>query len=364
MQVKDVIAAIERFAPPALKADYDNVGLLAGSSDDEVKGVLITLDVTEEVVEEAMANDCNLIVAHHPLIFKGLKNITDKTEAGRILIKSIRNGISIFAGHTNVDSVMEGVSGKMADKLGLVNRSILYPVKNRLLKLAVFVPVDHADKVRDAIFTAGAGVIGNYDSCSYNVSGEGTFRAGENTNPFTGEKGNLHFEKEIRVETVLPDFLKNRVVSAMLQAHPYEEVAYDLYRLENEWPVTGYGIVGELKEPMDEKEFLTLVKSEFNAGCVRHTALLNKQVKKIALCGGSGSELLPQAKAAGADVFITADFKYHQFFDAENDILIADIGHFESEQFTKELFFEILTKNFSNFAVRLSNVNTNPIKYF
>jgi dinuclear metal center YbgI/SA1388 family protein len=364
MLIKDIISEIEHFAPPALKEDYDNVGLLVGSATAEATGVLITLDVTEEVVDEAIQNGCNMIVAHHPLIFRGLKNITDKSETGRIVIKAIRNSIAIFAGHTNVDSVLNGVSGKMAQKLGLVNTSVLSPVKNRLLKLVTFVPVEHAEKVRAAIFDAGAGVIGNYDSCSYNLTGTGTFRAGEDTNPFVGKKGEIHSEKEVRVETILPDFQKNSVVSALLNAHPYEEAAYDIYPLENEWPVTGYGIVGDLEESVDEIDFLNVLKQTFNADGIRYTQFLNKPIKRVALCGGSGSELLGRAISSGADIFISADFKYHQFFEAENRILIADIGHFESEQFTKELFFEILTKKFSNFAIRLSEVNTNPIKYF
>ena len=363
MLIKDIISEIEHFAPPALKEDYDNVGLLVGSATAEATGVLITLDVTEEVVDEAIQNGCNMIVAHHPLIFRGLKNITDKSETGRIVIKAIRNSIAIFAGHTNVDSVLNGVSGKMAQKLRLVNTSVLSPVTNRLLKLVTFVPVEHAEKVRAAIFDAGAGVIGNYDSCSYNLTGTGTFRAGEDTNPFVGKKGEIHSEKEVRVETILPDFQKNSVVSALLNAHPYEEAAYDIYPLENEWPVTGYGIVGDLEESVDEIDFLNVLKQTFNADGIRYTQFLNKPIKRVALCGGSGSELLGRAISSGADIFISADFKYHQFFEAENRILIADIGHFESEQFTKELFYEILTKKFSNFAVRLSKVNTNPIKY-
>ncbi len=363
MIIKDIISEIEQFAPPALKEDYDNVGLLIGSATAEATGVLITLDVTEEVVDEAIQNECNIIVAHHPLIFRGLKNITDRSETGRIVIKAIQNEVAIFAGHTNVDSVLNGVSGKMAQKLGLVNRSILSPVKNRLLKLVTFVPVDFADKVREAVFSAGAGVIGNYDSCSYNTTGTGTFRAGEDATPFVGEKGSVHSEQEVRVETILPEYEKNRVVEALIKAHPYEEVAYDLYQLENEWPVTGYGIVGDLENTVSEEEFLASLKEIFKAGGIRHTQLLKKRIKRVALCGGSGSELLGRAISSGADIFISADFKYHQFFEAENRILIADIGHFESEQFTKELFYEILTKKFSNFAVRLSKVNTNPIKY-
>jgi len=364
MQVKDIVAEIERFADPALKEDYDNVGLLVGSGSEKVSGVLITLDVTMDVLNEAIEKECNLIIAHHPLIFRGLKSITDRTETGRIVMKAIKKGIAIFAGHTNVDSVPEGVSGMMAKKLGLVNTAVLTPVKNRLRKLITYVPEQYAEKVRNAIFEAGAGVIGNYDSCSYNVSGTGTFRAGDNTDPFVGKKGELHLEPEVRIEVVMPEFITNRVVAAMHDVHPYEEVAYDIYSLENEWGGAGFGMAGELAEPMAEDDFLALLKSVFNVECLKHTALLNRPVKKVALCGGAGSELLKDAMRAGADVFVSGDFKYHQFFDAEKRILIADIGHFESEQFTKELFFEILTKKFSNFAIRLSEVNTNPIKYF
>ncbi len=364
MFVKNVIAELERFADPSLKEDYDNVGLLVGSAENSVSGVLVTLDVTMEVLNEAIENGLNLIVAHHPLIFRGLKNITDRTETGRIILKAIKHDIAIFAGHTNVDSVPDGVSGMMAKKLGLVNTSILSPAKNKLLKLVTYVPEDYAGKVREAIFRAGAGTIGNYDSCSYNVSGTGTFRAGRNANPFVGEKGELHVEQEVRIETVLPGFIKNRVVSAMLDAHPYEEVAYDIYQLENDWHGAGLGIIGEMEQPVDEIVFLNKLKKVFDVSCIKHTELLDKPVKKVALCGGAGSEFLNNAIRAGADVFVSGDFKYHQFFDAEKLILIADIGHFESEQFTKELFFEILTKKFSNFAIRLSEVNTNPIKYF
>ncbi len=363
MLIKDIISEIEQFAPPALKEDYDNVGLLVGSATTEATGVLITLDVTEDVVDEAIDCGCNLIVAHHPLIFRGLKNIIDTNETGRIVIKAIRKDIAIFAGHTNVDSVLNGVSGKMADKLRIVNRTILSPVKNKLLKLVTFVPVNHAQEVRAAIFSAGAGVIGNYDSCSYTLTGNGTFRARKGTTPFVGEIDELHSEEEIRIETILPEFKKSGVISALLKAHPYEELAYDLYPLENEWPVTGYGIVGDLEKSVSEEDFLALLKNIFGADGIRHTEFLNKSIRRVALCGGSGSELLKKAISSDADIFISADFKYHQFFEAEKRILIADIGHFESEQFTKELFYEILTKKFSNFAVRLSKVNTNPIKY-
>ncbi|MCT4591104.1 MAG: Nif3-like dinuclear metal center hexameric protein [Carboxylicivirga sp.] len=363
MQIQNIINELEQFAPSALKEDFDNVGLLVGDASDEVKGVLITLDITEKVIDEAIEKDCNLVVAHHPIMLSGLKKINGRNATERIVIKAIRNNIALYASHTNADSVINGVSGKMCEKLGLENCKVLSPKKESLLKLVTFVPSEQAETVRTAIFDAGAGQIGNYDACSYNLSGEGTFRGDENTNPYVGEKGKIHTEKEMRIETILPSHIKNRVIKALIKAHPYEEVAYDLYPLANEWKTTGLGMVGELPHEIDEATFLNRLKNTFQTGCVRYTDLLNKPIKRVALCGGSGSFLLGKAIAEKADVFVTGDFKYHQFADAEGRILIADIGHFESEQYTKEVFFEILTKKFSNFAIHLSNVNTNPVNY-
>jgi dinuclear metal center YbgI/SA1388 family protein len=363
VQIQNIINELEQFAPSALKEDFDNVGLLVGDASDEVKGVLITLDITEKVIDEAIEKDCNLVVAHHPIMLSGLKKINGRNATERIVIKAIRNNIALYASHTNADSVINGVSGKMCEKLGLENCKVLSPKKESLLKLVTFVPSEQAETVRTAIFDAGAGQIGNYDACSYNLSGEGTFRGDENTNPYVGEKGKIHTEKETRIETILPSHIKNRVIKALIKAHPYEEVAYDLYPLANEWKTTGLGMVGELPHEIDEATFLNRLKNTFQTGCVRYTDLLNKPIKRVALCGGSGSFLLGKAIAEKADVFVTGDFKYHQFADAEGRILIADIGHFESEQYTKEVFFEILTKKFSNFAIHLSNVNTNPVNY-
>jgi dinuclear metal center YbgI/SA1388 family protein len=336
---------------------------LVGCASTEATGVLITLDITEKVMDEAIELGCNLIVAHHPIMLSGLKKINGRNTTERIVIKAIQHNIAIYASHTNADSVINGVSGRMCQKLGLENCKILAPKKESLLKLVTFVPTAHADKVRKALFTAGAGHIGNYDACSYNLTGEGTFRAGADTNPFIGEKGQIHTETEVRIETVLPMHLKGKVVSALLKAHPYEEVAYDLYPLANEWTSTGIGMVGDLPDELDEATFLNRIKNTFKAKCIRYTNLLKKPVKRVAVCGGSGSFLLGNAIAEQADVFITGDFKYHQFAEAEDRILIADIGHFESEQYTKEVFFELLTKKFSNFAIHLSNVNTNPVNY-
>lgn len=363
MKIKDIIDEIEQFAPPALKEDYDNVGLLVGDAGVEVKGVLITLDITEKVIDEAIDNECNIIVSHHPVIFSGLKKINGRSAVERIVIKAIKNDIALYAAHTNADSVRDGVSGKMCEKIGLINYTVLSPKQESLLKLVTFIPPDYADVVKSAIFKAGAGHIGNYDSCSYSVDGKGTFRAGDDTNPFVGNKGELHIEEEVRLETILPKHIQGKVIKALFESHPYEEVAYDLYPLANEWNGAGLGMIGDLPEEEDEIVFIKRLKNIFDVGCIRYTALLNKPVKRVALCGGSGSSLLRKAIAEKADVFITGDFKYHEFADAEDDILIADIGHFESEQFTKEVFFELLTKKFSNFAIHLSNVNTNPVNY-
>ncbi len=363
MQVRDIATFIESLAPLAYQESYDNSGLQIGSPDDDVSGVLITLDITEAVVDEAIHLGLNFILAHHPLIFSGLKKITGRNEVERCVVKAIQHKIAVYVAHTNLDSVPGGVNTKMAEKLGLINCRMLGNVEGQLKKLVTFVPVTFAEKVRNALFDAGAGNIGNYDSCSFNLSGQGTFRAGEGSNPFVGEKGQLHFEEELRIETIYPKHLQHKIIAALLAAHPYEEVAYDIYPLENANPQVGIGVIGELPEPMEEIIFLKKLKETFYCGVVKHTALRHKTICKVALIGGSGSSFLGIAKAAGADVFVSGDFKYHQFFDAEGKILIADIGHFESEQFTKELFCELLTKKFPKFAVRLSEVITNPVNY-
>ena len=363
MKLKEIVIFLDQLAPFSLQESYDNSGIQVGRADAEVTGALLTIDVTEEVLDEAIKQKINLIISHHPLIFQGIKSITGKNMVERIVVKAIRNDINIVSVHTNIDAVTGGVNSKICDKLGLVNRKILNPVQGELLKLVFFVPVEQADQVRDSVFKAGAGVIGNYDCCSFNASGKGSFRAGEGTNPAVGKKGELHFENELRIETIFPKFKKSEILSALLNSHPYEEVAYDLYPLENKWDQAGMGMIGSLEEAMEEHEFLNGLKKIFNSGCIKYSAMLNKKIKKVAVCGGSGSFLIKTAISAGADAFVSGDIKYHQFFEAEKKILIADIGHFESEQFTKELFYESLTKKFPKFALRLSEVITNPINY-
>ncbi len=363
MKIKDVISAIEAFAPLQYQESYDNAGLLFGNPAWELSNVLLTLDATEEVIDEALARNCNLVVAHHPIVFGGLKKITGSNYVERVAIKAIKHDIAVYAAHTNLDNVRNGVCDMMAQRLGLEQCRVLAPKKELLKKLYTFAPHTKAEEVRDALFAAGAGHIGNYDECSFNVEGAGTFRAGEGTNPFAGKQGKRHIEPETKIEVIFPAYLESQVLQALLKSHPYEEVAYDIIRLDNAYQQAGSGLIGTLPAPMDETAFLQLVKERFHTGCVRYTPLRGRPVQQVALCGGAGSFLLKKAIAAGADAYISADFKYHEFFDAENQLVIADVGHFESEQFTIELFYNILTEKFRNFAPLKSTIRTNPVNY-
>jgi len=363
MLIQNIIQHLESVAPVHYQETYDNAGLIVGDQSREISSALIALDVTEEVVEEAIAQDCGLIISHHPLIFKGLKRITGSNEVERCLIKAIQNNVAIYAAHTNLDSVTGGVNSKICEKLGLKNCRILAPVKNQLLKLVTYIPEDQLETVRSALFSAGAGVIGNYDQCSFGASGYGTFRGNEESNPFVGEPGELHAEKETRFETIVPRHLVSKIISALLAAHPYEEVAYDLIPLENDFPTVGAGMIGELSVPTDETNLLASIRQIFGCKMIRHTSLLNRKISRIAVCGGSGSFVISKAITEGADLFISADFKYHDFFEADKRIVLADIGHYESEQFTKEVLKELILKKFPTFALRLSDVKTNPVLY-
>lgn len=364
MKIKEIISHLEEFAPLSLQESYDNAGLIIGHPDEEVSQALICLDITENSLDEAIQNNCQLIISHHPVIFKGLKKITGSNLVERLVLKAIKNNISIYAIHTNLDNVLEGVNAKIAEKLCLKNNKILQSRKGLLKKLVTFCPLEQSEKVRNALFKAGAGSIGNYDSCSFNTEGKGTFRANEKANPFVGEKNSLHTEIEDRIETIFPSYKESAVLKSLFMTHPYEEVAYDIYPLDNEFANVGSGIIGELEKGITEEDFLKKLKLEFKTGSIRHSELLNKKIKKVAICGGSGSFLIQSAMMAGADVFVSADIKYHDFFEADGNILITDIGHFESEQFTKELICSILTKKIPTFALRISEIETNPVKYF
>ncbi|MGB0882569.1 MAG: Nif3-like dinuclear metal center hexameric protein [Vicingaceae bacterium] len=363
MLVKDITTIIEDFAPLTYQESYDNSGLIVGNHQDEVTGVLICLDCVEEIVDEAIATNCNMIVAHHPIVFSGIKKFNGKNYIEKTVMKAIKNDIAIYAVHTNIDNVKNGVSFKMAEKIGLKNCSILAPKNNLLSKVITYCPVEAAENVRNAMFSAGAGSIGDYEECSFNAEGTGTFKGNENTNPAVGEAGKLHYENEVKIEMVMPSHLVNKVVAKMKEAHPYEEVAFDVFNLQNKYENVGSGVIGELENEEDELSFLKRLKIDLSTACVRYTPLLGEKIKRVALCGGSGSFLLNNAIAQQADIFITGDFKYHQFFDAENNIIIADVGHYESEQYTSELIYEILNEKIHNFAVRLTDKNTNPVNY-
>ena len=364
MKIQAITSFLETIAPASLQESYDNAGLLTGDAGCNCTGVLSSLDVTEAVVKEAIEKKCNLIVAHHPVIFKGLKKITGKNHVEKTIITAIKNDIAIYAIHTNLDNVMAGVNGRMADQLGLINRQILQPKKGILKKLVTFVPIDEAEKVRNALFLAGAGDIGNYSECSFATTGEGTFTAGQGTNPFVGLQGQRHNENELRIETIFPAWVETEVVKALKSAHPYEEVPYDIYLTDNYNQQIGSGLAGELPKAITGEDFLKQLKEAFGLAVIRHTALSKNLVKKIALCGGAGSFLIGAAVAAGADFYVTGDVKYHDFFDANERLVIADIGHFESEQYTIDLLFDILREKFPNFAVLKTEVKTNPVSYF
>ncbi|MDR1407872.1 MAG: Nif3-like dinuclear metal center hexameric protein [Tannerella sp.] len=363
MKIKDILNEIERLAPLPLQEGFDNAGVQAGDVEREATGALLCLDVTEAVVDEAAAQGCNLIVSHHPLIFKPLKSLTGRTCAERCLIKACRHDLVIYAAHTNLDNACGGVSHRLAAQIGLQQVRTLSPLKEMLLKLAVFVPEAHADTVRNALFDAGAGHTGKFDACSFNLAGEGAFRAGEGARPFCGGTGKLHCEKEIRIETILPAFRKNAVTRALRSVHPYEEPAFDFYPLSNTWDSAGSGVIGELPEDEDARDFLQRMKTLFRADGIRHSVLAGKPVRKVAVCGGSGAFLIPEAIAAGADALVTGEAKYHDFHDVEDRLLLAVIGHYETEICTKDIFFDVISKKFPTFAVQISHTDSNPVKY-
>lgn len=364
MNLFELINELESVAPLQFQEDYDNCGLLTGNKTWDVKGVLLSLDCTEEVIDEAINTNCNVIVAHHPVIFTGLKKLNGNSFVERTIIKAIQHNIAIYACHTNLDNIQLGVNQKIAQKLGLTNCKILAPKSNLLRKLVTYVPESHHEKVLNALFAAGAGNIGNYDSCSFNTTGVGTYKGNENSTPFLGEKNQLSKENEIKIETVFESHKENQVLNAMLKTHPYEEVAFDIYSINNKYSQVGSGMIGEFDTPLTEIVFLQHVKDVFRTPIIKHTRLMNKPIQKVAICGGSGRFLLKNAIQAGADAFITADFKYHDYFEVDNRLLLLDIGHYESEQFTPEIFYDIINKKFPTFAIRLSKINTNPISCF
>ncbi len=364
MKINEIISYLEQIAHPSLQEEYDNAGLITGNKDWECSGIICSLDATEEVVLEAIEKKSNLIIAHHPIVFKGLKKINGKNYVEKTIITALKNDIAIYAIHTNLDNVKHGVNGRIAEMLGLKNVHLLAEKQNTLKKLFTFSPVDKAEEVRNAIFMAGGGHISNYSECSFNTEGVGTFKGDMDATPYVGKPGVQHQENEIKIEVILPAYLEHKIINALIAAHPYEEVAYDLVQLTNDNQAIGSGIIGELPDPVSEKQFLANLKTVFGIPVIRHSELLDRMIKKVAICGGAGSFLISKALAKGADTYLTADLKYHEFFDADKKIMLADIGHYESEQFTINLLQEFLEQKFPTFAVLKTEVKTNPVSYF
>ena len=363
MTVNDIAKVLEELAPLAHAEDFDNVGLLVGDPNMKVEGALVTLDTLENVVDEAIAKKCNLIISFHPIIFKGLKRLTGATYVERVVLKAVANNIAIYSMHTALDNSKMGVNAKICEVLGIKNPQILIPRSKSIKKLTTYAPVADAENIKRALFKAGAGEIGNYSNCSFSLEGTGSFKAGNGANPTIGKLGEVHFEKEMQINVIYSFEREKPILNALFEAHPYEEVAYEVLTLENSNQDLGMGMIGTLDTEMDEKEFLIRTKERLNAKVVRHSELLGKKVNKVAVLGGSGAFAIGAAKKAGADIFISADMKYHDFYQAENQLVIADMGHFETEQFTKDLLVDYLTKKIPNFAVSLSESITNPIKY-
>lgn len=363
MTVKDIAAIVEQLAPLGFQESYDNSGLSVGSPSMEVSGVLICFDVTEAIVDEAIELGANLIISHHPVIFSGLKSITGRSATERIVLKAIQNGIALYAAHTNLDSVPSGINDTLCDVLNLKNRKVLSPIKGQLVKLVTFVPNEMADRVREAMFLAGAGGIGRYDCCSFSSNGDGSFRALDGANPFVGEVGSVHVEPETRVEVVCPRINLSSVLRALVAAHPYEEVAYDIIPLDNEYEKVGIGMVGELEQPLAASDFLNMVKERLGAEVLRFSKPCKPTVKSVAVCGGSGSSLIGQAIAKGADAFVTADVKYHSFLDYQDKLLMVDAGHFETEQLAVDVFYSFITEKITNFAIYKTKRVDNPVNY-
>nr|WP_309758220.1 Nif3-like dinuclear metal center hexameric protein [Flavobacterium sp.] len=363
MKIKEIITILEEMVPLAYAEDFDNVGLLVGDQESNATGILVCHDALENIIDEAIAKNCNLVVCFHPILFSGLKKITGKNYVERAIIKAIKNDIAIYAVHTALDNHQEGVNKIFSDALGLINTRILIPKEHFIRKLVTYTIPENAEIVRNALFDAGAGTIGNYENCSFNSNGIGTYRGNEQSNPEIGERFEFVQANEIKIEVTFEKYLENKILKALFKSHLYEEVAYEIYNLENKHQNIGLGMIGELQNPMKEKDFLLYVKEKMHCGGIRHSNFIGKEIKKVAVLGGAGSFAIKNAIQAGADAYLTADLKYHQFYEAENQLLLADIGHFESERHTKNYIVEYLRKKILNFAVILSEENSNPVKY-
>ncbi|MFN7279524.1 MAG: Nif3-like dinuclear metal center hexameric protein [bacterium] len=363
MTIGEIINMLETVAPPSLQESWDNSGLLTGRSTTDCSGVLLALDVTDAVLSEAVSRGCNLVVAHHPMIFRGLKRIDEDEPTGRLTAFAIRHDLAVYAMHTNLDNIIGGVNGVLADRFGLTDRRVLQPMNGQLMKLVCMIPEGHLEAVSRAVFEAGAGRIGDYEDCGFTTSGIGTFTPMSGANPFIGAEGRPETVREHRFEVILPAWRQRPVLAAMRSAHPYEEVAFDLVKLENEWSGVGSGIIGRLPAPMTEAAFLEHVKAVTGLPVLRHSRLTGRPIQTLALCGGAGAFLIRRAVGVRADAYLTGDLKYHDFFEPDGRLLLADIGHYESEHSAVDLLYNILTKKNHTFAVLKSETDTNPVNY-
>ena len=363
MKINQITQILEAWAPLHYAEDFDNVGLLVGNPNDVASGILVTHDCLEEVVDEAIEKDCNLIVCFHPILFKGLKNFTGNSHVVRAVRKAIKNDVAIYAIHTALDNQAHGVSFGLSQSLGLTNTSVLLPKENTVMKLNFYVPQAQAEQVRNAMFAAGAGKLGNYDECSFSSNGEGSFRPSQNSSPYFGKKGERHIEDELQIQMVFQKHLTPQIVEVLLSSHPYEEVAYEITPLVNANQNLGMGMIGDLPKSMKPNTFLNFVKKTLGTPSLRHSHLGTKTIARVAVLGGSGSFAIQAAKSKKADAYITADLKYHDFYEGNQNFLVVDAGHYETEQHTKKLILNYLTEKLPNFAILLSEVDTNPIKY-
>ena len=364
MKINEFIKQIEKITPLDYQENFDNTGLLIGEENTRINKILLTLDCTEEVVEEAIKENANFIISFHPVIFKGLKSITGKNYVEKTILKAIKNDIAIYSIHTALDNHINGVNKKISDKIELINTEILIPQKNTLKKITTYIPKKNAEELRNKLFEVGGGHISNYENCSFNFEGKGTFKGNENSNPVLGERGKIHTEEEICINLIFQKHLEHKLIKTLKENHPYEEIAYEIISLDNEYQNIGIGMIGELENEITEELFLENIKKIFNSKIIKHSKFSNRKIKKVAVLGGSGSFAIEKAISKKVDVFITSDLKYHDFFRAKNKILLADIGHYESEQFTLEILNSLIKEKFSNLAVCFSSLNTNPINYF
>lgn len=364
MKLTHILTLLEEMAPLSYAEDFDNVGLLVGNTNQEITGILVCHDALEAVIEEAVAKNCNLVVCFHPILFSGIKKITGKNYVERAILKAIKNDIAIYAVHTALDNHQNGVNKIFCDAIGLQHSKVLIPKENYIQKLVTYTIPENAEKLRNALFESGAGKIGNYEDCSFSSKGIGTYMGNEDSNPEIGERFEFVETQEIKIEVTFEKHLQAKILKALFNNHVYEEVAYEIYQLENKHQNIGLGRIGELEQPLSEHDFLDLVKEKLDCGGIRHSAFTGKTIKKVAVLGGSGSFAIKNAISSGADAYLTADLKYHQFYEAENQLLLADIGHFESERYTKNYIVDFLKEKITNFAIILSEENTNPVKYF